>query len=55
MRAQEESINWNDLKLIIDELDNAIINSDYKKLRELLVKAVPDFRPQSEIIDFLSE
>ena len=53
MRAQEDMIEWNELKLILDELEVAIKKCDQPKLRELLIKAVPDFKPQCEITDIL--
>jgi len=53
MRAVEEMIAWEDLKLIIDELEGAIDSGDHLKLRQLLVKAVPGFKPQSDITDIL--
>jgi FlaA1/EpsC-like NDP-sugar epimerase len=55
MRAEEEMLIWDDLKLIIDELEGAISRGDQAKLRQLLVKAVPGFKPQSEITDILYE
>jgi hypothetical protein len=55
MRAEEEMIAWEDLKLIIDELEGAIDRGDQFKLRQLLVKAVPGFKPQSDITDILYE
>ena len=53
MRAEEEMMPWDDLKLIIDELEEAIDSCDQVKLRQLLVKAVPGFKPQSGITDIL--
>jgi len=52
-RAKEEMLPWDDLKLIIDELEQAIDSSDQYKLRQLLIKAVPGFKPQSDITDIL--
>jgi FlaA1/EpsC-like NDP-sugar epimerase len=53
MCAQEEMLAWDELRLILDDLEMAITNCDQKKLRELLMKAVPGFKPQCEIIDVL--
>ena len=53
LRAEEEMLIWDDLKLIIDELEVAIDRSDNFKLRQLLIKAVPGFKPQSDITDIL--
>ena len=53
MRAEEEMIAWDDLKLIIDDLENAINRCDQKLIRQLLIKAVPGFKPESKINDIL--
>jgi len=53
LRAEEEMLIWDDLKLIIDELEAAIDRGDQFKLRQLLIKAVPGFKPQSDITDIL--
>lgn len=53
MRAEEEMLAWDDLKLIIDELSEAIDDCDNDRLRQLLIKAVPGFKPQCEITDIL--
>jgi FlaA1/EpsC-like NDP-sugar epimerase len=55
LRAEEEMLIWDDLKLIIDELEGAINRGDEFKLRQLLIKAVPGFKPQSDITDILYE
>jgi FlaA1/EpsC-like NDP-sugar epimerase len=53
MRAEEEMLAWGDLKLIIDQLSEAIDDCDQDRLRQLLIKAVPGFKPQCEITDVL--
>ena len=53
MRAQEEMIEWARLEGILDELRIAINENNYLKLRELLIQAVPLFKPQCDIIDIL--
>ena len=53
MRAKEEEIEWKKLKVILKDLEEATLQSDYKRVRELLTIAVPDFKPQSPIQDFL--
>jgi len=37
----------------LNDLDTAVTNCDQKKLRELLIKIVPDFKPQCNISDIL--
>ena len=55
LRAEEEMLAWDDLKLILDELELAVDSGDQGKLRQLLIKAVPGFKPQSGITDILYE
>jgi FlaA1/EpsC-like NDP-sugar epimerase len=53
MRAQEDMVEWDMLKLILNDLELAIEQHDHNKIRESLIKAVPDFKPQCEISDLL--
>jgi len=53
MRAEEETLAWDELNSILKGLEVAINNSDHQELRNLLIKAVPDFKPQSGITDLL--
>ncbi|MBT4355602.1 MAG: polysaccharide biosynthesis protein [Rhodospirillaceae bacterium] len=53
MRAEESMLDWEDLKPILDQLNEAINNSDQEKVRELLIEAVPEFKPQCDITDLL--
>jgi FlaA1/EpsC-like NDP-sugar epimerase len=53
MRAQENMLAWDDLKSIMDGLELAIEKCDQQMLRELLIKAVPEFKPQCGIEDIL--
>ena len=53
MRAKEDKLNWDDLKILLDGLRSAIDSSDHKNLRQFLIKIVPGFKPQSEISDIL--
>jgi len=53
MCAKEEMLAWDDLKLILDGLEKAVDSGDQDKLRQLLIKAVPGFKPQSGITDIL--
>ena len=49
--AKEEMIDWENLKPILNELNEASINTDLARIRELLVKIVPEFNPNSHAID----
>ena len=53
MRAEESMLDWEDLKPILDQLNEAINNSDQEKVRKLLIEAVPEFKPQCDITDLL--
>jgi len=53
MRAQEDMLDWRDLTLILDDMRKAIDDCDQEKLRTLLIKLVPEFKPQCEISDVL--
>jgi len=53
MRAKEDMLYWDDLKILLDGLRDAIDNSDYENLRNILIEIVPGFKPQSEISDIL--
>jgi FlaA1/EpsC-like NDP-sugar epimerase len=51
LRAQEETIEWETIQPLLDKLKEALNRSEYKKIRELLIKIVPDFSPKSPIVD----
>jgi len=55
MCANEDFLKWEVLQEIADKLKKAIDSNDQKKLRSLLIKAIPEFKPQSEIRDILYE
>ena len=44
---------WDELEPILNDLQSAITDCDQQKLREQLIKLVPGFKPQSEIVDML--
>ena len=52
-RAVEDIIDWSELEPILKSLEEAAIQVNHQKLRELLIKIVPQFKPQSNIVDFL--
>ena len=53
MRAEEELLTWDELSPILDSLSDAVNECDQDKLRELLIKVVPGFKPQCDISDLL--
>jgi FlaA1/EpsC-like NDP-sugar epimerase len=53
MCAQEDMLAWDELELILYELDKAAKDYDQELLRSLLIKIVPNFQPQCGIEDIL--
>jgi FlaA1/EpsC-like NDP-sugar epimerase len=53
MRAEEKMLDWKTLKPLLEELKNASNNNEHVKIRELLKKLVPEFIPQSNIVDLV--
>jgi len=51
MRAQEEMIDWEILKPILNELNEVSINTELARIRELLIQIVPEFSPNSHTMD----
>ena len=51
MRAQEEMIDWENLKPILNELNEASQNSELGRIRELLIQIVPEFNPNSHAMN----
>jgi FlaA1/EpsC-like NDP-sugar epimerase len=51
MRAEEEMIPWEKLKPLLDDLNQASINFEEGRVRELLIEIVPEFIPTFPIID----
>ena len=54
-RAEEHMINWNKLKVDLVNLHEACDSFQQKRVRELLIKIVPEFDPESPILDVLFE
>jgi FlaA1/EpsC-like NDP-sugar epimerase len=53
MHAEENFIAWESLEPIIKQLWDASLNSEQKRIREIITTIVPDFKPQSPIVDLL--
>ncbi len=49
-RANEEMMEWEFLNPILDELAEASVDNDVKKVRDLLIKIVPDFNPNFKLV-----
>ena len=53
IRTQESVLQWVILKPLLDGLRNSINQNNHIKLRELLIKAVPLFNPQYDVMDVI--
>jgi len=53
MCAQENSLKWSELESNLNSLKIAIRESDYQELRDLLIKAIPEFKPNQGVSDVL--
>ena len=53
MRAREDMLPWDELKLILEKLKKEVESGNNEKIRKLLIQLVPTFKPQSEIADVL--
>ncbi|MCK5405165.1 MAG: polysaccharide biosynthesis protein, partial [Desulfobulbaceae bacterium] len=51
MRAKENFLPWNELKQLIDEIEETCLHYDYDKLRDLLQKTVSGYLPHKEHVD----
>jgi FlaA1/EpsC-like NDP-sugar epimerase len=54
MRANESMIDWTELEPLLIELNEACINTNQEKIRKILIKIVPEFSPQSPILDLVN-
>jgi FlaA1/EpsC-like NDP-sugar epimerase len=53
MRAKEEMIIWEELNPMLIELEKCSLTTGQDKIRELIMQIVPEFSPQSSIVDHL--
>jgi FlaA1/EpsC-like NDP-sugar epimerase len=51
MRAKESEISWSELKPALLNLESACLDSNQKKIRQLLTEIVSDYSPKSPIVD----
>ena len=51
LRAQEKMLDWEILEPMIIKLRDASIDNKTRRIRELLLKIVPEFNPSSDIFD----
>lgn len=53
MQANEPSLKWKDLSEILCSIEEIIESNNSELLRDILIKAVPEFSPQSDIVDLI--
>ena len=50
-----EMIDWDILKPLLEQLKDYALASSQEEIRDLLIKIVPDFNPQSKVIDLMHD
>lgn len=53
MRANENRIEWNALKRVLDELAQAIADDNYPRIRDVFAEVVDGYSPDSEMVDWI--
>ncbi len=53
MRASEESLPWEVMKVALGELLKAVESDDYDRVRQLLRETVSGYSPEGEIVDWI--
>lgn len=53
MRAEEEAYSWKEIEIHLEQLENAISQSNCERVRQLLVDVVKGYQPNGEIEDML--
>jgi len=51
MRAKESKLPWGELRLLLDELENACTRMNADEIRCVLQKIVVEYGPMCEIVD----
>jgi len=53
LRSKEEILPWSELEIILNKLKTAVDKQNFKDVRELLVKTVYGYKPDSNINDLM--
>jgi len=53
LRSKEEMLPWSELEVILKKLKILIKEHNFKAVRELLIEAVPGYRPKNDIDDLM--
>lgn len=55
MRANEDHLSWEDFKVVLGELLQAVEQDDYDRVRQLLRQTVSGYTPEGEIVDWIHQ
>jgi len=55
MRTEESMIEWSELEPLLTQLEEACLSNNLNDIRQMLLTLVPEFKPQSQILDFETE
>jgi len=53
LRAQEEYVDWEEMKTILSRLRDVLARGDYANVRRILAAHVKGYQPQGEIVDWI--
>ncbi|MEO4046293.1 nucleoside-diphosphate sugar epimerase/dehydratase [Pseudomonas sp. CAU 1711] len=53
MRASEEHLSWESLKVVLDGMLTALLHDDCDRVRQLLRETVSGYAPEGEIVDWM--
>ena len=53
LRAMEHSLTWDQMRQVLDELAICSARFDCERAREILLRAVPEYRPTDRVQDFV--
>jgi len=53
MRAEEKMIEWEKLEPLLQELKEESYSTNHEKLRGIIIRIVPEFKPQASIVDLI--
>jgi len=54
MRSREDFLRWPDLQAGLNDLEQALAANDVARARSALIQLVPEFQPQSPIVDLVA-
>ncbi|NGR09694.1 polysaccharide biosynthesis protein [bacterium SGD-2] len=53
MRASERRLAWADLKTVLADLECAIADDNYPRIRSIFLEVVDGYRPECEVVDWI--